>query len=102
MLLEVLLVAVVLEDHLGVAVDQPIGALHLRGVQLVLQLLALPAAGDWHRQTFYDHKRSVVEVLLNSRVLFVPVVETKRINNQQNKKIGRLCGLKVVRSGYNR
>ena len=65
MLFEVLLVAVVLKDHLGVAVDQPISALHLRGVQLVLQLLALPAARDWHRQTFYDHQWNLIEVLLN-------------------------------------
>ena len=50
-LLEVLFVAVVLQYHLRIAVDQPVRIVQLRQTQLVLQLLALTTAGYGCRQT---------------------------------------------------
>lgn len=41
-LFEVFLVALILQHHLWVTMDQPVSILHLSNIQLILQLLPLP------------------------------------------------------------
>lgn len=50
MVLEVLLVAVVLEEVLRVVLPQPLGFVDVEGTGLGLHLLALPAPRNWSRQ----------------------------------------------------
>lgn len=59
MLFEVLLVALVLQNHLGVTVDQPVGVLHVGNVQLILQLLSFPATRNRSRQTCREKPEDV-------------------------------------------
>ena len=63
-LFEVFLVAVVVQYHLRVAVDQPISLLQLRWAQLGLQLLALPPPRHRRRQAWPQHTTHKANMLI--------------------------------------